>query len=213
MAKKFIQLSCNKVLLQLVVILFISTLAFAQKNKIGSAGYLQTAIGFKDIKLGEDINKLNYARSYLDDDSRFDADSCLKLAVSDSSALKFTNDLNLSMIGVRTYKNKIVNIYLFFPKKDGSKMLSTFIATYGGYFTKPDEDTNIYTWDSKKVSLSLMYQADVEYGVAIFTYKSLAEYIVEVKELAAMKNRAQNNKAPKPTAILKNALASNNTNN
>lgn len=179
-------------LLFLIMILFISKLSVAQSTKIGSVEYLAFNNGFKGIRLGADLGTIKCSKlSYLDNDDKFDADSCLKFAISDSSFLKVNNDLTLDMIGVRTYKNRIVNIYLFFQKSDSYKILSNFLATYGIFTSKPFEYKNIYDWDCSDVSLSLMYQADVDDGVAIFSCNPLIENIAKEKEMAAIREKAK----------------------
>jgi len=207
-----IQSGCNKVLLPLFfIILLIPTISSAQKKTIGSVDYLKSSNGFKDIILGTDISSITYLQSnYLDGDSRFDADSCLKFAVTDSNLLKINNNLALDMIGIRTYKNKIVNIYLFFRKADGYKMLSDLLTNYGVVFTKPDENKNIYNWDCKTINLCLLFEANTEDGVAIFTCNPLEQYMAEVKELVGIKARAKEIQASETWIHSKNTLSSTN---
>ena len=133
--------------------------------------------------LGADINNIKYEKlSYSDSNgNRFDADSCLKFAITDTTLLKIDDDLSLDMVGVRTYKDKIVNIYLFFSKADEYKILSNFLSSYGTFTSKPFEYKNIYNWDSRLVSLSLMGQQNIEDGVAVFTCNPLITSIAEAK--------------------------------
>jgi hypothetical protein len=210
MKKSLIQSAGKSAFIPLfIVILFMSTFSSAQKLKLGSMDF-KSAIGYKNIMLGADIGSLNFSKlDYLDGDNSFDADSCINYAVCDSSVLKFNDKIRLDMIGIRTYKNKIVNIYLFFPKPEGYGMLNNFISTYGGFFSKPNENSNIYNWDSKNVTLSLMYQADVADGVAEFTLKPLTQYIAQAKEIASLREKAKALKASKTSAATKNILSFN----
>jgi hypothetical protein len=197
MKARFLRLTHNKHLLLLfVVLLYIPNFLSAQKTKIGTVEFLKSTNGINGINLGADINSLGYSNlSYLDGDDRFDADSCLKFAISDSTALRINNNLSLDMIGIRTYKNKIVNIYLFFRKSDAYLILNNFLSIYGVFTSKPFEYSNIYNWDSSAVSLSLMYRTDVDDGIAVFTCNPLAYRINEVKEMAANKERTKTTNA------------------
>jgi len=179
-------------MLLFIIIFCVPSLLLGQKPKIGTIEFLKSTNGIKDIVLGADIKTLPYSKvSYLDGDSGFDADSCLKFAISDSTALRIDDNLSLDMIGIRTYKNKIVNIYLFFRKADAYLILNNFLSIYGVFTSRPFEYSNIYNWDSRAVSLSLMYQADVEDGVAVFTCSQLANHLVEVREMAMAKKDPQ----------------------
>ncbi|MCO5948021.1 hypothetical protein [Mucilaginibacter flavidus] len=194
MKAPYLQLNGNKFLLLFFILLHIPNFSSAQKKKIGTLEYLKYSNGIQGLTLGADINTLNYSNlKYLDDDNKFDADSCLKFAIGDTTVLKINGDLNLDLIGIRTYKNKIVNIYLFFRKTDAYILLHNFLSTYGVFTSKPVEYSNMYNWDSGTVSLSLMYQADVDDGVAVFTCNPLVHRIAEVKELAAMKEKTKTN--------------------
>jgi hypothetical protein len=155
---------------------------FSQSKKAGSIEYLKYNNGFDNIILGSDINQIpGYKLTYLDNDKKLDADSCLKYAYKDTSLLKLGNDLYLDLIGLRTYKNKIVNIYLFFKKKDGYKVLRNFLSDYGLFTDKPSDYVDIYDWRSSTVNLSLRYEIKADLGVAIFTSNHLE------KEIEAMK--------------------------
>ena len=102
----FIHQGYNKALLLLFFIAScIPNVSLAQKKKGGSLDYLKACNGFKDIRLGADINnikyeKINYADNGIDS---FDADSCLKFAIADSTLLKIDDNFSLDMVGVRTY--------------------------------------------------------------------------------------------------------------
>ncbi|MEB0261120.1 MULTISPECIES: hypothetical protein [unclassified Mucilaginibacter] len=103
----------------LVNILLVTTLclpfyAFGQLTKVGSIEYLKYCNGTNGIKLGTDFNMIpNYKLALLDGEKKVDADSCMKFEYKDAKLLKMDSDLNLDLIGIRNYKSKIVNIYLF----------------------------------------------------------------------------------------------------
>jgi hypothetical protein len=122
---------------------------------------------------------------YLDDDSRLDADSCYKFEYRDTSLLKVGNDFYLDLVGIRTYKNKVVNIYLFFKKSDGYKLLNNFLAAYGVFTSKPDDYSDIYEWHSSMIDVSLRYQSDNDLGlgIAVYTFKRQED------QLQAMQNK------------------------
>lgn len=197
-------ISSKYVAIFLIILLNAPGLSSAQKAKIGTVGFLKANNGINGIYLGADINTLHYSKlSYLDGDDRFDADSCLKFAISDSAALRIDENLNLDMIGVRTYNSKIVNIYLFFRKADAYLVLNKFLSIYGVFTSKPVEYSNIYIWDSAAVSLSLMYRADLDDGVAVFTCNPLLRNLVEAKQMAAARqHHNQSNEQPNPAVLL-----------
>jgi hypothetical protein len=147
----------------------------SQTIKCGAISYLASSNGFKNILLGNNFNsRLSKQITYLDNNPVPDADSCVTYACSDSDVLTIDSSLKLNVIGIRTYKNKIVNIYLFFAEKDAYKVLSNFLQNYGQYTRKPVEYADIYNWNTQSVSLSLSYNANIDMGVAIFTFKPLA---------------------------------------
>lgn len=200
----FHRLIISKYVAVFLIIFFTAPgLSSAQKAKIGTVGFLTATNGINGIYLGADIKNLNYSQiSYLDGDDRFDADSCLKFAISDSAALRIDKNVSLDMIGIRTYNSKIVNIYLFFRKADAYAVLNKFLSIYGVFTSKPVEYSNIYVWDSAAVNLSLMYRADLDDGVAIFTYNPLVRHLVEVKEMAAGQHRKQYNEQGNAAVLL-----------
>jgi hypothetical protein len=161
---------------------------FSQAKKPGSIEYLKLCNGFKQISLGTDIYMLpGNNLTFLDGEYKVDADSCVKYEYKDFDLLKMGDNLTLNLIGFRTFKNKIVNIYLFFKRADGYKVLSNFISTYGVFTERPDSYMDIYNWNSSKVTLSLRYELKLDYGVAIFTSKSVEQEIETMKEIKAMK--------------------------
>jgi len=166
-------------ILLLIVIPFV---AFSQSKKAGSIEYLKYSNGFGNILLGSDLSQLpGYKLAFLDNDNKFDADSCLKFEYRDPNLLKLAGDLNLDLIGIRTYKNKVVNIYLFFKLSDGYKILDAFLTNYGLFTDRPYNYADIYDWNSSTVNLSLRYNVKVDMGVAIFTCNRLEHEIELMK--------------------------------
>jgi len=165
----------------LIIILCLPVSSFCQLKQ-GSVEYLKYCNGINGLTLGADISTiLGNKLTFLDGNNKFDADSCLNYAYKDSTTLKMKNDLSLDMIGIRAYKNKIVNIYLFFKKSDAYKLLYDFLIYYGNFTDKPYEYKDIYNWNSSLVSLSLLYEARVDLGVAIFTSNPLKREILIMK--------------------------------
>jgi hypothetical protein len=154
-----------------VIAVFMPFFSFAQPPNQGTIDYLIANNGFSDIQLGSNISTIPLSKvEYLDKDSRIDADSCYKYVYNDISKLKVSEDLMLDLIGFRTYKNKIINIYVFFRRADGYKVLREFIKNYGVFTSKPNDYMDIYDWKSDAVNLSLRYELKLDLGVAIFTY-------------------------------------------
>jgi hypothetical protein len=171
-----------KLRLLIITLMLLPAFVFSQSKKPGSIEYLKYTNGYNCIILGSNIYEIpDYKLAYLDNERKFDVDSCLKFSYKDTSLLKLGDDLYLDLIGIRTFKNKIVNIYLFFKKADGYKVLRTFLSAYGLFTSKPNDYVDIYNWSSTTVDLSLQYELNSELGVAVFTCNSLE------KEIAAMK--------------------------
>jgi len=156
--------------------------AFSQSKKPGSIEYLKYTNGFGNILLGSDLSQLpGYKLAFLDNDNKFDADSCLKFEYRDANLLKLTGDLELDLIGIRSYKNKVVNIYLFFKLSDGYKILDDLLTNYGLFTDRPYDYADIYNWNSSTVNVSLRYNVKVDLGVAIFTCNRL-EHEIELNK-------------------------------
>lgn len=173
---------------------FVSLSASAQIIKSGSLNYLVSANGYKDIILGQDASRLTNEAGYMDNDSRPDADSCYTYALKSDNLLSIDSNLKLDMVGVRTYKNKVVNIYLFFAETDAYKVLSNFLQQYGQFTDKPVKNADVYNWNTPTVTLSLSYNADIDKGVAIFTFKPLQGNIsvTNKQKLATVNLQASN---------------------
>ena len=172
----------------LVLTLFAVILAAAPQSALtqikpaGSLDYLKLSNGFKQFTLGADVTTLAAKLDFMDDDSRMDEDSCQKFVCKDPELLKIDTTLFLDVVGVRTYKNKIVNVYLFFKKADGYKILSRFLADYGTFTAKPDDYKDVYNWDTRQLSLSLKYELNVDLGIATFTCNNLEKEIKTRRE-------------------------------
>lgn len=166
-----------------VAVLFLPSLAISQTVETGSIEYLKSSNGFKDIKLGANISDIPAQQlTYMDDNSGVDADSCVSYIYHNDDALKADSDMQYQQIGLRVYKGRIVNIYLFFNVKDSYKVLRNFLKDYGQFTELPKEYAHIYNWNTVNVGLSLAYEAKVETGVAIFTSNPIAADIKEMKD-------------------------------
>ena len=177
---------CFKASGKLVVILLcFPALTIAQQKRPGSIEYLKFCNGFNRITLGSDINLLPQDKlSFMDGDDKLDADSCLKFEYRDYDLFKMPEGLKLDLIGLRTYKNKIVNIYLFFKRPEGYKALSVFLNAYGPFSERPDDYADVYNWNCGLLNLSLKYDLNVDLGVAILTSGPLANEINMMNEKA-----------------------------
>jgi hypothetical protein len=129
--------------------------------------------------------------TYLDNDSKPDADSCIRYQYKDSSLLALGDSLSLNAIGLRAYKNKIVNIYLFFRMPDAYKILNNFLNAYGPFTGRPNAYADIYNWDTSVLNLSLRYQVKTEMGVAIFSSKNIENQIAANRPAAILKDADQ----------------------
>lgn len=166
----------------IIAMLFVPLLGFS-KTKTGSIAFLKACNGFKDIKLGEDISEIQpYKLAFMDGNSKLDADSCVSYVFKDDSVLKVDSDFNLQQVAIRTFKNKIVNIYLIFKMTDSYKALRDFLKDYGQFNELPKEYAAIYKWNTSEVNLSLSYEAKLDYGVAVFTCNELVKDIETMKE-------------------------------
>jgi hypothetical protein len=167
----------------LVLLLLLPALTFSQSKDPGSLEYLKLCNGINGIKLGSDIDLIPHNKlAYLDGNGQFDADSCITYSYDNNDLLKVDTDLNLEKIALRTYKNKIVNIYIFFKITDSYKVLRNFLNLYGQFTDLPYAYTDIYDWNSRTVSLSLKYANKVELGVAVFTCNPLVNDINTMKD-------------------------------
>lgn len=175
----------------LIVACMLPSLAFSQSKK-GTVEYLKFCNGIKGLTLGEDVNHIpSYKLSYLDNDDKPDADNCLSYQYKSDSSSAQTDSLSIDAIGLRTYKNKIVNIYLFFKMGDAYKILGNFLNMYGPFTNRPDAYADVYNWDTSLLNLSLRYQVKTEMGVAIFSDKELESELAADKRNIALKEAYQ----------------------
>jgi hypothetical protein len=164
-------------------LLFIMTLlpmlTFGQRVvKSGSVNFLAYENGFGVLKLGSDISLLpSFKLSFLENNNKPDADDCLTYRFTDSTMTDLDGVIPLDAVCLRAYKNKIVNIYIFFHRGDGYAVLRSFINSYGLFTSKPDDYADIYNWQSKSVNLCLRYQAKIPLGMATFTFNEIDNLI------------------------------------
>jgi hypothetical protein len=167
----------KKIILSVFVVV-LPCIIFCQPAQKGSLEYLHLINGLEQIKLGADIGRLDPGKlAYLDDVDSLDADGCHKFCYQDSDMLYLGNGLLLNRIGLRTYNDRIVNIYLFFPRNAGHAVLKSFEANYGEYTDFLGEF--MYDWKTTGVTLSLRYSRAIEMGVAIFTDVALEKQLIE----------------------------------
>jgi hypothetical protein len=161
-----------------ISIAFLPFAAFCQPADKGSLQYLLSTDGFGKIKLGADIKRLEQGKlSYMDNVDSLDADSCYKLCYNDDNLLDLGNGLSLNRVGLRTYKDKIVNIYLFFSRNKGYEILKDFEANYGKFTDSPGDF--MYDWHANGLTLALRYGVDIAMGVAIFTSENIEKQLAE----------------------------------
>jgi hypothetical protein len=176
----------------LIILSFSPSLVWSQSSVNGSVESLKANNGFGNLLLGHNITELPAQNlTYLDDDSRIDPDSCLKYQYHDDKLLALGDSLSLDAIGLRTFQNKIVNVYLFFKMQDAYKVLSNFLNAYGPCTSRPDAYSDIYNWDTSQLSLSLRYQVKTDIGVAIFTSKEMENTMAADKYSQSLKTSYQ----------------------
>jgi hypothetical protein len=156
--------------------LFLPGMAWTQSVETGLLKYPLAANGFKNLKLGEFTKLIPvYRLVYMDGNDMPDADSCYRYIYNDNNILGLADDITLNKVGFRTYKNQIIEIYLFFRHVDGYKVLKDFVANYGTWNNRPTDFT--YIWENGDVSLSLCYKDDLELGVVIFSSKKMRQLV------------------------------------
>ena len=191
MQTNFIKTLC----FQTVSLLFIAAVCLphvvlSQPKKPGSIEYLKACNGYKGIFLGADIGTLPPGNlMYLDGNSRLDTDSCFRFEFKDENLLKLPDGNKLDLIAIRTYNNKIINIYLFFKRNDGYAILSNFLSSFGLFTNRPNDYVDVYNWNTSKISLSLRYQLKTSPGIAIFSCKPLEQEIALKKVIRARKEK------------------------
>ena len=164
----------------LVLIIILPCMVSSQPADTSLIDYLKQTNGFKEVILGSDISLLHwYNLTYLDGDNNFDADSCLNYVYTADHITELGNGLRLDLVAIRAYKNKIVNIYLFFKTDDGHEVLKDFIANYGPFTTRTG--AFMYDWNTKAVDLSLKSNRDLDLGVAIYTCNDIETKLNEMR--------------------------------
>jgi hypothetical protein len=195
--------------IETLVWLLLPFCAICQVPKKGSIEYLKYSNGVNGIRLGSDIESIDTKLDFLDGNSNLDADSCLNFEYKDTTMLKTGEHISFDLIGIRTYKNKIINIYLFFQRALSYRILNDFLVLYGPFTYRPASYRGIYYWGSSAVNLSLLYEAKVEMGVAIFTCNQVNQEMLANKLKNADKPLANNDsnysKADKTLVINKMA--------
>ena len=171
----------------LLLVLALPIIAHPQAKRHPSLKNLKIDNGFNGIALGTDISELTGKLAYLDGNSRVDADSCLRYVYNDQEFLKIDTDLKLDGIGLRAYKDKIVDIYLFFRMNDSYKLLSKFLKDYGQFTEKPHEYEDIYNWNTEPVTLSLKYAAQIDMGIAVFTDNPLMKDVAAARKVRELR--------------------------
>jgi hypothetical protein len=174
-------------------------IAISQVNKPGSIEYLKFCNGYKELVLGADIKTIRVDKlNYLDGNSRPDEDACFKYEYRDSSILQLPDSSTLDLVAIRTFNDKIINIYLFFKRSRGYSLLNGFLNTFGTFTDRPDNYSDIYNWTSNFITLSLRYQMNTDLGIAIYTSKTLEREMAAVKTLIKKQQEAANLSALNP---------------
>jgi len=154
-----------------IILLVIPSFSYSQDIKLGALSNLSAANGFDNIFLGENINLIPKSKlAYLDNDSIPDIDGCKKYEYRDLDRINNDSSLALNLVGIRVYKNKIINIYLFFKKEDGYHIFQSFESNYGNYTQRVSDFT--YNWETDNVKLYLEYDKE-DLGIAIYSCKQL----------------------------------------
>ena len=168
----------NILILMLILSVVVPGKIFCQPAKNGTLEFLSKINGFKEIRLGADARLIPGDKlAYLDGNDKPDADSCFMFEYLDNGIKDTGDGVSLDLVGIRTFKHKIVNIYLFFKREDGVRIYKQFLADYGTYTAK-DGDF-MYDWITDGVNLSLRYEVAVDLGVAIFTCNGLEKKLGE----------------------------------
>jgi hypothetical protein len=171
-----------RVITGLLMLMCLHSPGFSQGEKNGSLAYLKERNGIGGFHLGSYLTGDQLRDiTYLDGESgKPDADSCFTYEYHPDKGIELEDGLTASHLCIRTYENKIVNIYVFFNRNQGYKVLSKFLHWYGTFTAKPNDYQDIYLWDSRTVKLMLSCHADDEQGVAVFTSVTLTNAISEL---------------------------------
>lgn len=179
MKAKFFCCLPYRVVTGLLIIMCLHSPGFSQAGKAGSLAYLKARNGIGGFNLGGfPTGEQTAGLTYLDGEgSKPDADSCITYEYHSDKPLDLEGGLTASHICVRTFQDKIVNIYIFFNRDQGYKMLSKFLHWYGTFTAKPNDYQDVYLWESRTVKLMLSYHPDDEQGIAVYTSVALTNAI------------------------------------
>ena len=171
----------------IIVIVFIALsplFSYAQNtNADASLTNLSIVNGFGNIFLGENISLIPKDKlTFLDNDSIPDLDGCMKYEYHDLDRINDDSNLDLELVGIRVYKKKIINIYLFFKKENGHDVFQAFESNYGGFSQRLTDFS--YNWETYNVKLHLEYGKE-DVGVAIYSCKELYQELDRNKNLQA----------------------------
>lgn len=171
MKAKFLCYLPYRVVTGLLIIMCLHSPGFSQAGKAGSLAYLKAQNGIGGFNLGGLLTgEQEQALAYLDGEgSKPDADSCITYEYHPEKPLELEGGLTASHICVRTYEHKVVNIYVFFNRDQGYKMLRNFLHWYGTFTAKPNDYQDVYMWESRTVKLLLSFHPDDEQGIAVYT--------------------------------------------
>jgi hypothetical protein len=168
-----------KTLVIMMMSLCLPAMCFSQSSQPGSLAFLKDRNGIAGFRLGAYLT-VNQAQdlSYIDgENGKPDADSCVTYEYHPENGLKVEGGISVNHICLRTYKNKLVNIYVFFNRPEGYLVLRRFLQWYGTFTAKPNDYLDIYDWDSNKVKVSLRYHLDTDQGMAVYTSVDLMNEI------------------------------------
>lgn len=170
-----------KSLLALAIIISGPLFNYAQQLTTACLGPLAPNNEFEEIMLGADISRIpGFKLNFMDDDDSLDADSCLKFVYKNEDALNLNNGVKLNLVGFRAYHSKIINVYLFFERGDGYKILQDFVSIYGKCTNRPTDF--VYEWKSNMVNVSLCYKPCTDLGVAIFTFNKMENDLTRLRQ-------------------------------
>ncbi|UOE48044.1 hypothetical protein MTO98_26895 [Mucilaginibacter sp. SMC90] len=171
MKAKFFCYLPYRVFTGLLIIMCLHSPGFSQSGKAGSLAYLKASNGIGGFTLGNLLTSEQVqGLTYLDGEgSKPDADSCVTYEYHPDKPMELEGGLTASHICIRSYENRVVNIYVFFNRDQGYKMLSKFLHWYGTFTAKPNDYQDVYMWESRTVKLMLSFHPDDEQGIAVYT--------------------------------------------
>lgn len=143
---------------KLIIITFlaITSVAHAQNDKIKR---LDEKNGYGGIKLGDTIINIHLPTSPTIGNSTVDNYGVSSYIINDQSLMKIGDEVELSNIIVRCYKNRIIDIELYFNSLYFNKIITMLQMNYGPESPRKERELN-YIWSAKKVSLSCLFDVD-----------------------------------------------------